>query len=64
MSNFALRLPAELRERIESLAKDYGLSLNKLIAIACEDFVRTGRLDKLEKRVEALEQRLNAIDRN
>lgn len=62
MSNFPLRLPADIRERIESLAKDYGLSINKLVSMACEDFVRTGRLDELEKRIEALEQRVDSLE--
>jgi predicted DNA-binding protein len=51
-------MPDELNNRLEKLAKEYGISKNTLINTACEDFLKTGRIDDLEKRVEAIEKEL------
>jgi hypothetical protein len=48
-------MPDDLHARIKVFADDYGTSVNELINMACEEFIKTGQLDDLEKRVSELE---------
>ena len=49
-------MPAELHERIKKLAQDYGTSVNEMVNIACEEFLRSGKIEALENRIEAIEK--------
>lgn len=58
---FNQRMPEDLHKRIKSLAKDYGVSMNELVNMACEEFALTGRLPELEKRVSELEKEVKDL---
>ena len=49
-------MPEELHERVKKLAKDYGTSVNELVNIACEEFLRSGKIESLEQRIVELEK--------
>jgi hypothetical protein len=52
------RMPEDLHQRLLKLSENYGVSLNTLINMACEEFEKTGRLDELERRIEELENQI------
>ena len=47
----------ELHARIQKLADDYNMSLNAMINHACEEFLRDGKIEALERRVTELERK-------
>ena len=55
------RMPAELHERIKKLAKDYETSVNEMVNIACEEFLRSGKIETLENRLEAVEKDIEVL---
>jgi len=54
-------MPTELHERIKKLAQDYGTSVNEMVNIACEEFLRSGKIEALEHRIAAIEKEVDAI---
>lgn len=48
----------ELHEKIQKLADDYDISLNTAINMAIEEFVRDGKLARIEKDIEELKQEI------
>jgi len=52
-------MPEELHERIKKLAKDYGTSVNEMVNIACEEFLRSGKIEALEQRITELEKKFD-----
>jgi len=58
-SRFALRLPAELYERIRSKSEQAGISINEYIGRTLADSF--GGQSELERRVTELEETLNQL---
>ena len=42
---YGVRMPAELKERLQEIAKDNGRSLNSQIVMVLEDFVKRNSMD-------------------
>lgn len=55
---FNLRIPDELNDKIAKIADEYGVSKNLLITMACEDFIKSGKLEDIEKRLVLVEKEL------
>jgi predicted DNA-binding protein len=49
------RMPDELHDRISKFADELGVSKNALINMACEEFLRTGKIEEIEKRLSEIE---------
>ncbi len=54
-------MPDELHKRIEALCDDYGVSMNTLVNMACEEYLKTGRLPDLEEKVSKLEKEVKEL---
>jgi hypothetical protein len=46
----------DLLERIKKISNEYGFSVNELINMACEEFLKSGKFDDFEKRLLELEK--------
>ena len=55
-AKFTQRMPDDLHKRITELSENYGVSVNTLINMACDEFEKTGLIDELKRRIEQLEK--------
>lgn len=54
----------ELRSKIQNFADDYGVSVNSAINMAIEEFIREGKIERIEKEIEDIKARLQEIEKD
>jgi hypothetical protein len=54
-------MPEDLYQRIKILAAEYSVSLNEMVNLSCEEFLRSGKIEFLEKKILKLEKELETL---
>ena len=57
-------MPDDLHERIKALAKEYGTSVTGFINTTLKNFIESGGVSALEKRVSELEKQVSELKKD